>query len=157
MRASVRRRPLIVLVLSVLAAAWPAADASAATGSSKPALSAPVIREAFTPLPCEGKQGDRTRLQEEGCTEQQVLNTDGEINSIARAIFARLRPVRAQRRFIAAEQAWLAFRRADCLSVSDVFEGGSESAVLDGTCSIERNEQRLVQLRKFKQELSGTG
>ena len=86
-----------------------------------------MIRESFTPLPCGGTPTNRTTVQQEGCAEQQILRTDKTINSLNKAIFAKLRDDPARRRFIAAQQAWLAYRRAYCLSLSDVFQGGSQA------------------------------
>lgn len=84
-------------------------------------LQVPVIREPFTALPCTGSAGHRDTIQEEGCAEQRILRSDAQINSLSAAIFALLSDPGSRRDFIAAQQAWLRFRKADCLSRSDQF------------------------------------
>ena len=112
-------------------------------------LSPPLIHERFTPLPCTGKPSDRDTLQQEGCAEHSVLTTDAQINALARSIFSALRDNPARKRFVAAQDAWIAYRRADCLSASDVFEGGTEAPVLNAQCSAGHNRQRIKDLRAF--------
>jgi uncharacterized protein YecT (DUF1311 family) len=137
-----------VVTLAVGAALSSALDVRAAKPSPPPA-----IREVFTPLPCSGKPNSRSTLQQLGCAEQAVLRTDKQIDALADSVFARLRDNPAKRRFVAAEKAWLAYRRADCLSVSDVFEGGSQGPVVVAQCSADRNRVRIRDLRTFLREL----
>jgi uncharacterized protein YecT (DUF1311 family) len=86
----------------------------------------------------------------EGCLEQRVSRGDHAIDGVARVIFAKLPNNLARSRFIAAQTAWLAFRRADCRSVSDVNEDGSLAGVDYLTCSVARNTQRLADLRSCR-------
>jgi uncharacterized protein YecT (DUF1311 family) len=150
-----------VAVLAIAAASQARGGATAPAAGSLSAhvakLSPPVIHETFTPLPCSGKPADRTTLQQEGCAEQQILKTDAEINSVAKAIFPLLHDDPARRRFITAQRAWFAYRRADCLSMSDVFEDGSESPVVAAQCAASRNNRRLGDLRSLRRALSRTG
>jgi uncharacterized protein YecT (DUF1311 family) len=143
----------IVIALQLIAGA----PASGAAHARAAALQAPVIREPFTPLSCTGKPNDRDTLQQEGCAEQQILRTDTRINTLASSVFGRLHDRAAKVRFIAAQHAWLSYRRADCLSLSDVFEGGSQAPVLDAQCEADRNAQRIKDLRTFLTDLSETG
>ena len=108
-----------------------------------------MIRESFTPLPCGGTPTNRTTVQQEGCAEQQILKTDKTINSLNKAIFANLHTAPARRRFIAAHKTWLAYRGAYCLSLSDVFQGGSQAPVLDAQCAGRLNGQHIKDLRQF--------
>lgn len=144
-----------VTLVAVSAAAWGAAAGGAARAPAK--LEAPVITETFTPLPCAGKPNARDTQQQEGCAEQQILKTDAVINAIAKSIFDRLADAGAKGRFITAQEAWITYRRADCLSVSDVFEGGTQAPVLDAQCSASRNAQRITDLRTFLTDLGGGG
>jgi uncharacterized protein YecT (DUF1311 family) len=137
-----------VATLSAGAAVSSALDAHAAKPSPPPA-----IREMFTPLPCSGKPNSRTTLQQEGCAEHDVLRTDKQIDALAKSVFALLRDNAAKRRFLAAEKAWLAYRRADCSSMSDVFEGGTQAPVVDAQCSAARNRVRIKDLRTFASDL----
>jgi uncharacterized protein YecT (DUF1311 family) len=115
-----------------------------------------VIHETFTPLPCSGAPGQRTTLQMEGCAEKQILKSDTQVNQLAAEIFSILRDDRARRDFNAAQLAWLNYRKADCFSVSDLFEGGTEAGVLDAQCVASRNTQRVKDLRAFHQALRST-
>ena len=145
------------------AAAVTAATSIAATqaGGRAPAYAARlkpvVIQETFTPLPCTGAPGHRTPLQMEGCAEKQILKTDTQLNLLANEIFPILPEDRARRDFNAAERAWLSYRKADCFSMSDVFEGGTEAGVVDAQCVASRNARRVKDLRSFHRALSSTG
>jgi uncharacterized protein YecT (DUF1311 family) len=148
-------RPARIGALVALIACAALIPAALAQGRSARAvaLSAPVIREHFTLLPCDGSPGGRTTLQEEGCLEHRILATDGQIDAGARSIFALLGTSAARRSFILAQTAWLRFRRADCESVSDVFEGGTLASLVDALCTIERNGERIKDLRAFRADL----
>jgi uncharacterized protein YecT (DUF1311 family) len=135
----------------VIAVASPGANA--ATGPSA-RLKPPVIKESFTPLPCTGAPGSRTTVQMEGCAEQQILRGDTTINALSAQVFARLADRPARRRFIADHRAWVAYRRADCLSRSDTFEGGSGAPVVFARCVVSLNGQRITDLRTFLAELA---
>ncbi|MGZ4186026.1 MAG: lysozyme inhibitor LprI family protein, partial [Solirubrobacteraceae bacterium] len=116
-----------------------------------------VIHETFTPLPCLGAPAHRTTLQMEGCAERQILRTDSQINLLAAQIFPILPSDRARRDFNAAQRAWLSYRKADCFSMSDVFEGGTEAGVIDAQCVANRNGQRIKDLRAFHRDLTPSG
>jgi len=151
---------LIAAIAAAIAIAPPLVAGAPASDAADPGaatLQAPVIREPFTPLPCTGKPSNRNTLQQEGCAEQQILRTDARINTLASSVFGRLPDRAAKIRFIAAQRAWLDYRRADCLSLSDVFEGGSEAPVLDAQCTADRNEQRIKDLRTFLTDLGRSG
>jgi uncharacterized protein YecT (DUF1311 family) len=72
-------------------------------------------------------------------------------------IFQLLGDDRARRDFNTAQRAWLNYRKADCFSMSDVFEGGTEAGVVDAQCVASRNNQRIKDLRTFKTSLLRTG
>jgi hypothetical protein len=136
-------------------AVGPAAWASVRTHSGQAAkLSAPIIRESFTPLACSGSPQHRSTLGLEGCAEQQILGTDKKIDALNRTIFAMLVDNAARRRFIAGHKAWLAYRRAFCLSRSDIFAGGTDAAVVDATCVASVNGQHVKDLKTFVRDLS---
>ena len=149
------QRPAPVGALVALIACTPLIPAAYAQSRSARAvaLSAPVIQEHFTLLPCEGSPSARTTLQEEGCLEHRILATDGQIDAVARSIFALVGTSAARRNFILAQTAWLRFRRADCESVSDVFAGGTLASLVDARCTLERNAERIKDLRAFRADL----
>ena len=141
---------LIATSAVVLIATSAAAGASGSPGQARPAkLAPPVIHESFTPLPCTGAPGHRTTLDTEGCAEQQILGSDKRIDALNQAIFGKLFDAAARRRFIAGHSPWLAYRRAYCLSASDVFEGGTEAAVVDADCTASINSQHVTDLKAF--------
>ena len=150
-----------VAAAAVALIAATAVGAAGATQGARPAhaakLSPVLIHETFTPLPCSGKPGHRTTLEQEGCAEHQILRSDAQINSLAKSVFGLLHDDRARRDFNAAQRAWLNYRKTDCLSMSDVFEGGTQAGVVDAQCVASRNNQRVKDLRGFRRDLSATG
>jgi uncharacterized protein YecT (DUF1311 family) len=138
------------LTTVVFAASAPADTLSAHVAK----LSAPVIHESFTPLGCTGSAAQRSTIEQEGCAEQQILKTDKQINALNRTVFTNLANDAARRRFVAGHKAWLKYRHAYCLSVSDVFEGGTEAAVVDATCVAGVNAQHVKDLKAFVSDLS---
>jgi len=154
-------RKLLSLTAAAVAVAATTSIAVTQAGGNPPARAASlkpiVIQETFTPLPCSGAPGHRSTLQMEGCAEKQILKTDIQIDLLASSIFSILPDDRARRDFNAAERAWLSYRRADCLSMSEMFEGGTDAGVLDAQCVASRNTQRVKDLRSFHHALFSTG
>jgi uncharacterized protein YecT (DUF1311 family) len=110
-------------------------------------LAPPVIKEGFTPLPCPRSRAARgTTDGAIGCAEQKVLRTDAAINRRSKTIFGLLRDRTAKRRFVAAEDAWLAYRKATCTNAADVFRGGSAQRVTFATCMAARNVEHVKEL-----------
>jgi uncharacterized protein YecT (DUF1311 family) len=120
-------------------------------------LAPPVIHETFTPLPCSGTPGKRSTLQEEGCAEQQILHSDKQINTLNQKIFTALPTNSARRDLIAGHKAWLAYRKSYCLSVSDVFQGGTLAGVVDADCIATLNGQHVSNLKTFLKDLTSNG
>jgi uncharacterized protein YecT (DUF1311 family) len=145
-------------VTTIAATGFAATQAGGAGPAASAAELAPLkIHETFTPLPCSGAPGHRTTLEMEGCAEQQILKTDTQVNVLGAEIFQLLGDDRARRDFNTAQRAWLNYRKADCFSMSDVFEGGTEAGVVDAQCVASRNNQRIKDLRTFKTSLLRTG
>ena len=146
--------------LAAAASAAVVLAASAPAGASGPHVAkpgAPVIHEPFTPMPCTGSPGSRTTVQEEACTEQQILRSDKRINALNRKIFTALHTNSARRDLIAGHKAWLAYRRSYCLSVSDVFQGGTLAGVVDADCTATVNAQHVSNLKTFLKDLTSNG
>jgi uncharacterized protein YecT (DUF1311 family) len=120
-------------------------------------LAPPVIHESFTPMPCTGSPGKRTTLQEEGCAEQQILRGDKQINTLNQKVFTALPTNSARRDLIAGHKAWLAYRKSYCLSVSDVFQGGTLAGVVDADCIATVNGQHVSNLKTFLKDLTSNG
>ena len=145
-------------VSMIAAAGFAAAQAGGAGPAAHTVKLVPVkIHETFTPLPCTGSPSHRTTLEQEGCAEKQILRTDTQIDLLEAQIFPILFNDRARRDLNAAQHAWLSYRKADCLSMSDLFEGGTEAGVVDAQCVAARNSQRVKDLRAFHRGLTRSG
>jgi uncharacterized protein YecT (DUF1311 family) len=118
-------------------------------------LSPPVITERFTPLPCAGAPSTRSTIEQEGCAEHQILTSDRKIDALNQTIFAKLSSDAARRHFIAGNAAWLGFRSKYCLSVSDVFAGGTQAPVLEAECVAGLNTEHVKDLDAFVRDLDG--
>jgi uncharacterized protein YecT (DUF1311 family) len=136
----------LVLGAAVLAAFAP-------TGASGATLSAPVIHESFTVLPCAGAPSARSTVQQEGCAEHMILAGDHRIDALNRAVFGKLASIGAKRRFVAAHDAWLVYRHSYCLSESDASTGGTEAPVLSAQCAVSMNSQHIANLTGFLRDL----
>ena len=145
-RFPARRRLPAALVATAVLGLLPATTLAAAK------LAPPVIHEPFTPQPCP--RHPSSTLDLEGCAEQRILRTDRQIDVVARSIFARLFDDAARRHFISAQRAWLAYRYADCLSMSDQYEGGTLAGLVDANCYADRSATRLRDLRTFERLLA---
>jgi uncharacterized protein YecT (DUF1311 family) len=128
-----------------------------ASGGHDAKLAPPVVHESFTPLPCSGSPGNRSTLQEEGCAEQQILRSDTQINALNQKIFNALHTRSARRDLIAGHKAWLTYRKSYCLSVSDVFQGGTAAGVVDADCTATVNGQHVSNLKTFLKDLTANG
>ena len=142
----------IASVCAVVAAAAAAPAGAATVRAAK--LAPPVIHESFTPMPCTGKPGHRTTLQDEACSEQQILRSDKQINVLNQKIFNALGTNSARRDLIAGHRTWLAYRKSYCLSVSDVFQGGTLAGVVDGDCVATVSAQHVSNLKTFLKDLT---
>lgn len=129
--------------------AWVAAPAGAAT------LTAPVVHETFTALPCTGAAADRTTLQQEGCEEAVVLKSDTKIDKLNAEIFARLKDDAALRAFVAEHNAWMSYRRRFCVSASYIYQGGTYAPVVVINCDALINSDHLKELQDFLAVLKG--
>jgi len=123
-------------LLVVLSAFLLAASALGAPGL-KP------IKETFTLLPCPAKP--TTTLELEGCAEHRIVASDKKIDAAAARIYSTL-SAEGKGSFVSAQNAWLVYRRAYCLTASSVFAGGSIQPVVFGNCVADRNGSYLGEL-----------
>ena len=93
----------------------------------------------------------------EGCAEQQILRSDKQIDALNKKIFGALPSESARRDLLAGHRAWLAYRKAYCLSVSDVFEGGTAAGVVAADCTASVNAQHVSNLKTFLKDLASNG
>jgi len=89
----------------------------------------------------------------EGCAEHQINDSDAKINDLGKSIFVILKDEAARERFVEGQQAWLAYRHAECSGEADVNEGGSLAVVDFGVCEERINDQRTSELRRLLGEL----
>lgn len=145
----------VLTVAATIALAAAASAGAAVAHAAKPAP--PVIRESFTALPCTGSPGHRSTLELEGCAEQQILRSDRQIDALNKTIFGKLPSNSARRDLLAGHKAWLAYRKAYCLSVSDVFQGGTAAGVVAADCTASVNSQHVTNLKTFLKDLTSNG
>jgi uncharacterized protein YecT (DUF1311 family) len=148
---------IVAVAASSATVALAAAASAGASGAHATRLAPPVIRESFTPLPCGGSPGHRSTLQMEGCAEQEILRSDTQIDALNKKIFGALPTGSARRDLIAGHRAWLAYRRAYCLSVSDVFQGGTAAGAVAADCTASVNAQHVSNLKAFLKDLASNG
>jgi uncharacterized protein YecT (DUF1311 family) len=139
-----RNRARALVGVAAVFAMTTTATAGAAT------LKPPVIKEVFTPLKCTHGE---TTLGMEGCAEQQILKSDKTIDSLNAKIFAKLSSS-GKRDFIRGHNAWLKYRATYCLSESDVFQGGTEAAVIDARCVVNVSRVHVNELHDFLSSLN---
>jgi uncharacterized protein YecT (DUF1311 family) len=142
------------MAVAAACALAPAATAGRPSGHRAAALAPPVIHEPFTSAPCTGTPRNRSTVQMVECAEQAILAGDRNIDTLNAQIFAKLGTASARRDFIAGHDAWLAYRRAYCISISDVFQGGTEASVLDGQCQAGLNAEHVEDLQRFLRDLT---
>jgi uncharacterized protein YecT (DUF1311 family) len=124
----------------------PAVSAASLPSKLKP----PVISEPFTKSPCNQK----TTVGMEGCQENQILRADQRIDREVSLLFTLLRDDAARERLIRVQQTWLAFRKADCLSQSDVAEGGTAAGIYASVCYVNDDSARSQDLEGFYEDLT---
>jgi uncharacterized protein YecT (DUF1311 family) len=145
------RTALTLILVGALVLALCAQSGAASKHAAK--LSAPVIHENFTLLPCGGQPAHRTTLQLEGCGEHTVLRWDAQIDKLNAEIFKKLSQVSARRNFVTGHDAWLSYRRKYCLSVSDSAQGGTLAGVVYIDCVAAVNSNHVVELDSFLKSL----
>ncbi len=147
------RRRTFVGALSIVAACMVAGAIAAPAPAA--GVTPPTIREPFTLLPCVRQPP--TTLGLEGCSEHDIVAVDKQIDGAVRVLFRLLPDDGARRDLVAAQRAWLAYRRADCLSVSDQYAHGTLAGVVAADCTAARSRRRLDDLRVFEHQLRTTG
>lgn len=104
-------------------------------------------------LPCPTHR--KTTVAIEGCLEHRIVGIDKQIDNIARSLYARMNDPQSARHFAAAEQAWIAYRRAACISDADAYAGGTLAPVEFANCELRLNRQRLGDLKELAGEAAG--
>jgi uncharacterized protein YecT (DUF1311 family) len=118
---------------------------AASVTSGAATLAPPVINESFTPLPCH----HGTTIGLEGCAEGQLLSADRRIDEEVKVLFDVMPTVSEKKELIAAETAWLAYRKADCSAQSAAFQGGTIAPIEYTFCEVSDNESRSTDLHAY--------
>jgi uncharacterized protein YecT (DUF1311 family) len=122
---------------------------AASNPSGAATLKPPVITESFTPLPCE----HQTMIGLDGCAEGQLLATDRRINEQVKLLFGAIRSEDQRRNFVAVENEWLTYRKADCSVASAVFQGGTIAPLTYALCEVRDDEARSADLHSYFTDL----
>jgi uncharacterized protein YecT (DUF1311 family) len=142
---------LSVVAVFAASAALAAAHAGPPPAARVAVVTPPTIHERFTLLPCPSRP--QTTLGLEGCAEHDIVRADKQIDGAVRVLFGLLPDDSARRDLAAAQRAWLAYRLADCSSMSDKYEHGTLAGVVAANCTAARSRRRLADLRTFEHEL----
>jgi len=136
-------RPLLarLLVIAGVTFVW----SIPAGAADSPRLSPPVITENFTPLPCH----HTTTIGLEGCAEGQLLSTDRRLNEQVKLLFTLMPTDDRKVSFDSVERAWLAYRKADCSTVTAAFQGGTIAPVDYALCEVRDNVARSADLHSL--------
>ncbi len=134
---------LITSVLIAGGATFMLGDLSGASGAA--ALKPPLITETFTLLPCN----HRTTVGLESCAEGQLLSTDRQLNEQVKLLFDLLPNAQRKRSFVAVEDEWFAYRKADCATVAAIFHGGTIAPVEYAQCEERDDRSRSADLHSF--------
>ena len=110
----------------------------------------PAIPEPWNPpFPCN----QQSNLGIQGCAERTVDSLDHRIQAEVKVLFGALYDNASRRDLITAQVAWLAYRKADCASQSDEYEGGSEQPVEYILCFAVDDQSRITDLKGFYEDL----
>jgi uncharacterized protein YecT (DUF1311 family) len=122
------------------------------TSARAGALVPPVIDEPSSTVgPCPAKPVTTPEIV--ACLEKRLRSGDRQIDQLNEALFPQLPKAPMKRKFVAAHQAWLTYRKADCVGVSAIYEGGTIVPIVELECAIARNRQRITDLRRFQHGL----
>jgi uncharacterized protein YecT (DUF1311 family) len=138
-------------VTSPPTATLPTSTPPTATPTAPP-VGVPLVTEAFTLLPCPADPVSTLEL--EGCAEHRIVRLDRQINADAKALYASMSDPKAREHFVDAQQAWIAYRQAACLSEADAYAGGSLEPVVFANCELRINRQRANDLARQNGEAS---
>jgi uncharacterized protein YecT (DUF1311 family) len=114
------------------------------TTTTSHGVTAPVIAEHFTKLPCTHKN----TLGLEGCAEGQLVSTDKRIDKEVTLLFS-LVPTAQQKSLTTAETVFLKYRSATCKAYSDVYRGGSFAPVEYALCEVRMDEAQSTALHGY--------
>ncbi|WP_179404991.1 lysozyme inhibitor LprI family protein [Burkholderia guangdongensis] len=110
-------------------------------------LAAAVAANAHAQPNCTNPQDQATM---NACAEQAYRKSDAELNRVYQSVTARVRNNNAlSQKFVAAEQAWIAFRDAECGFSSAGVEGGSAFPAVMTTCLDDLTKARTESLQGY--------
>lgn len=136
----------IATVLASLALVTASAHASGppvnATSSTAPP---PLVTDRLgSALPCNQK----TQIGLDGCAQKDLRLADKLLNADITVLWGMLGSS-SRSDFVAAQRSWMKYRRADCTSQSDVYEGGTDQPVEYVFCLAGDDASRRLDLKGF--------
>jgi uncharacterized protein YecT (DUF1311 family) len=154
------------VVVSLAVAAVAGCSSSGSTASAPPATGEPTatptpsatstglptVSEVFTVLPCPAHP--KTTVEIEGCAEHRIVRLDGQINRKAKALHLAMPDAASKASFVAAQQAWIAYRQAECVSEAAPVTGGTLYPVVFADCEARLDQARLRDLKSIAEELN---
>jgi uncharacterized protein YecT (DUF1311 family) len=130
--------------VAVLAPATQALGQQHGTHAPSASPQIPVVTEPTGPSPCN----QQTQIGLDGCASQKVAAADKLLNADIKVVWNFLQPS-ARTDFVNAQATWVKYRRADCISQSDVYQGGSAQPMEYLLCLTGDDALRRQDLKGF--------
>lgn len=94
-------------------------------------------------------QCDKDTWHIDVCAEYGFIKADQKLRDLYQAQLSRLRKTPSERKFVAAERAWIKFRDTDCEYQASGVEGGTMQAGWILGCKRERTEERAKHIQSY--------
>jgi uncharacterized protein YecT (DUF1311 family) len=143
--------PLAACSSSGSAASAPPATQRPTATPSPAASGMPTVTEVFTVLPCPAHPKETVEI--EGCAEHQIVRLDGQINRTAKALYRGQVDAATKASLAGAQQAWIAYRQAECVAEAAPYTGGTLYPIAFSNCEVRLDQARLRDLHTMKEEL----
>lgn len=142
----------IALLLFLLGCSQ-SANSSTADVATSPTTASPENSETATPiaqasdtLDCDNAM---TQMEMNACAAEDAQAADAELNRVYQQLRGTITEDAQAERLIAAQQAWITFRDADCAYSQYRYDGGSIMPMIYANCIAERTTQRTQELEMY--------
>jgi len=96
-----------------------------------------------------------TQLELTQCAADFYKTEDAQMNEAYLALYNQLNTqIPAQQQLLMAQNAWLAFREADCELRAKIYEGGSLRQMAVQLCLCQRTQERRLTLQTLFEEIN---
>jgi uncharacterized protein YecT (DUF1311 family) len=140
------------MCLAAIAAAYPLAVAPQqaktvlSSAGPGPVPKPPVIPEQFKPpFDCNHS----SNLGVIGCALRQLYGADARVDAEIKLLYGLVYDNVSRRDLVSAQRAWLSYRKADCISQADMYQGGSQQPIAYWQCLAVDDQSRSTDLRGF--------